>query len=1086
LFSLFNRHWFGLFEQLGHLGSFHYHSFNFHGTWAVTAATFGIILVGALLTPLIIRQSPPLAERVLWTVIVTIAIVALTTVLLALFGDLYLEVLIVALSLIGVATIALSYGLGGKSFSPVVQWWFEPTIAPTLGARWSGSRLWRSVCYVYLGIAALVLMFHSITTPIVDYDSLIYHAAMAKILAHSHGMPLITGPSPGLEMSANYPPLYPALGAFTLVFSHGNDLFLRLLAPLADIATAGAAFAIARRYGGLMMGLCAAVFTLTAQIVSLYGVYDNVYPFMGLLVAVAFLALISYVSDHSLGSLTLLGLSLGLLFLCSYQAAIYLVWIPSIVWLLWSTREQRKLAPQFLAVMAPLVLVGGFWYIRNWAVLGDPVYPWFHHFFGGRGLSSPLTSLAQASVTNVAQSLAYTAQGPSRLLDLLGILLFNRNFFPALSPIALLGFFLAIRHSAKHSLERSALWLIIPGAVLPIALFIISGTFFFRYFIPAVPILAVLPAYALRHLVLEVPHQRILSTVRKRLGLTLLLYVMIFPGTFVLLAGAYYYEYYDFQPQRTFLSSWMSINPSPTSEAIANDYPGDGSFTWIEDHLSSHALVATYESRLYYLFNANWRRILFLDGNGVNPIWNQENPSTVSHYLRTKGVQYIWLSNIVEVGSSHLPLVRHMVGNTPVFPEVWQSYADIVYGDRPMKLGIGETPDVYMSNVAMWSRIRIVGGVPARAILSPDPASADHPDPATVLITNGRRPGIVSFEYRTPRHVNSSSTIAVDVSSNRNWSAVVPNIWQRLLTTTMVGPGQWHTAFVTVKPDQPFGVTRLGLRSSDGPVFIRRVAFVPLPQSSSNITLHGSWSVGKIDGQVFFQGRRSTNPVAVKNIFSDVVVALSPHGLPYVDVHFLDGTGTVNVAEKIGTEEVPIGTILEGDTNTLRTQRLPLVPSRLTSHSAYLIFDTQGNLFSFSSLDQIPEATSSDTWEPIEYQYEGNWRAARVDGTVAAIAHRGDGDFTDLLISDVSTNRVNAWRLEYLDVPSAKLIVTALDKSGKGHVLATVHTTGSNQVRYVNITAAQEFDIPGGGHYLVLDTDNTSVPILGVQATLVK
>jgi hypothetical protein len=206
---------------------------------------------------------------VLWTVIVTIAIVALTTVLLALFGDLYLEVLIVALSLIGVATIALSYGLGGKSFSPVVQWWFEPTIAPTLGARWSGSRLWRSVCYVYLGIAALVLMFHSITTPIVDYDSLIYHAAMAKILAHSHGMPLITGPSPGLEMSANYPPLYPALGAFTLVFSHGNDLFLRLLAPLADIATAGAAFAIARRYGGLMMGLCAAVFTLTAQIVSL-------------------------------------------------------------------------------------------------------------------------------------------------------------------------------------------------------------------------------------------------------------------------------------------------------------------------------------------------------------------------------------------------------------------------------------------------------------------------------------------------------------------------------------------------------------------------------------------------------------------------------------------------------------------------------------------------------------------------------------------------------------------------------------------------------------------------------------------------
>ena len=322
-FAIINRHWFRLFGQLAHLPPFQYRAFDLHGVVEMIAVTAGVAFFGAVFTPFIIRKPPPMVERILWTGIASCTFVSLVTILLAIFGHLYVGTLLA--TLVGAfAFFALTVRLlsGRASISFILKWWRTEADLTTLGSFWLGSKLWRRISIAYLVLTSVILIFHSITTPITDYDALIYHAAMAKILVHAHGMPFIVGPSPGLEMSANYPPMFPALGAFTLLFTHGNDIFLRALAPVAAIAMTGAAYAIGRRFGGTMLGLLAAVFTLTAQIVSLYAVFDTVYTFMGLFVAMAFLALITYVSDHSIISLALLGASIGLLFLCSYQAAI--------------------------------------------------------------------------------------------------------------------------------------------------------------------------------------------------------------------------------------------------------------------------------------------------------------------------------------------------------------------------------------------------------------------------------------------------------------------------------------------------------------------------------------------------------------------------------------------------------------------------------------------------------------------------------------------------------------------------------------------------------------------------------------------
>ena len=539
IFSFANRHWFNLYTKLAHPGAFQAFAIDLSGAVPLAAVTSGVVALSAVLVPVLLRHKVTRLEAVLWTGTGTIAIVGISVTALAIAQELYeISLLIVFGALAICCAVLLSRG---STRAVVIDWWRAPDVDHLRDAM-PLPVIWRRLLTGFIVVVSAGLLFHSATEPVYDYDALIYHYAMGKILVAHHGMPLITGPSPGLEMSANYPPLYPALGAFTLLFAHGNDLYFRLLSSIVGIMIAGAAWCIGYRFAGRSVALLAAAFTLTAQIVGLYSVYGTLYTLMGFLLSMAFVALIAYVRERSLRHLAFAGAALGLVFLCSYQAFIYLVWLLPVAWFLWRApnRTMSTVLRGLLAFGLPLVAIGAFWYVRNWAVLGDPTYPWYYHVFGGIDLNSPLTTLDQASVTQVAQQLAYST-GVGKVVSIGGILLFNRSLFPVLSPFAIVGFVLGWKRLRGPS--RAVLLLTIPCAVVPIFMFIATGTFFLRYFIPSIPILSILPAYAFARWADSTREGTAWRSQADRLTFpTLVLtFMLIFPGLFVLLAGQFYY-----------------------------------------------------------------------------------------------------------------------------------------------------------------------------------------------------------------------------------------------------------------------------------------------------------------------------------------------------------------------------------------------------------------------------------------------------------------------------------------------------------------------------------------------------------------
>ena len=83
-----------------------------------------------------------------------------------------------------------------------------------------------------LGVVVFVLvMAHSALAPVQEWDAMVYHAESAQLWFQERPSPaIIYGPSVGIEISANYPPLFPAAGAATYtLLDRFDDLYLRIL-----------------------------------------------------------------------------------------------------------------------------------------------------------------------------------------------------------------------------------------------------------------------------------------------------------------------------------------------------------------------------------------------------------------------------------------------------------------------------------------------------------------------------------------------------------------------------------------------------------------------------------------------------------------------------------------------------------------------------------------------------------------------------------------------------------------------------------------------------------------------------------------
>jgi 4-amino-4-deoxy-L-arabinose transferase-like glycosyltransferase len=274
------------------------------------------------------------------------------------------------------------------------------------------------IALILAGFLALATLY-SVTTPIFESPDEIWHYPVIQHIATGHGLP-IQEPGTGQlwQQEGSQPPLYYLLGAAATFWIDTSDLPQRLWnnphahigIPLADgnknvivhtvaedfpyrgtvlavhlirllsvllgaitvLLTYRLALAVFPGRVALAAG-AAAVCAFIPQFLFISGSVNN----DNLVTTLAALALWQVVrllqGDNSPGHLLRLGIVIGLAALSKLSGLGLLVLAAaSLVMVSWQRRSLRLLLQGGVLVIAPVVLLAGWWYARNWTLYGDP------------------------------------------------------------------------------------------------------------------------------------------------------------------------------------------------------------------------------------------------------------------------------------------------------------------------------------------------------------------------------------------------------------------------------------------------------------------------------------------------------------------------------------------------------------------------------------------------------------------------------------------------------------------------------------------------------------------------------------------
>jgi len=250
---------------------------------------------------------------------------------------------------------------------------------------------------ITVALANLVFMafYHAVCFPQILWDTYTVYAYLGKQIYYQNEIPLFFGSSGSVEWSGNYPMLVPMLYAwFNFSLGTVNDLLSRTIFPIFGLATLASVYAFSRRLHGSTAAIFSIYVLITTPIFFAHlaiGYIDIVLTFYFTL-ALYFLQR-AYEKEDAVYAV-LSGFSAGLAAWTKYQG-LFLAPIILVFWLLVKTSDKshsNNVTPIFLKVFFVFILIASPWYLRNWILLGNPVYPNMFTIFGGRNLDSWLLS----------------------------------------------------------------------------------------------------------------------------------------------------------------------------------------------------------------------------------------------------------------------------------------------------------------------------------------------------------------------------------------------------------------------------------------------------------------------------------------------------------------------------------------------------------------------------------------------------------------------------------------------------------------------------------------------------------------------
>jgi len=531
---------------------------------------------------------------------------------------------------------------------------------------------------ITLALANLVFMafYHSLCFPQILWDTYTVYAYLGKQIYRQNGIPLFFGSSGSVEWSGNYPMLIPMLYAwFNFSLGRVDDLLSRTIFPVFGIATLASIYAFSRR----LHGSTAAVFSIYVLITTpiffahlAIGYIDIVLTFYSTL-ALYFLQK-AYEKDDSVYAV-LSGFLAGLAAWTKYQG-LFLAVIILVFWLLRRISDKSRsssVASLFLKVLFAFILTASPWYLRNWILLGNPVYPNMFTIFGGRNLDSWLLSQNYEYWIGRWAVLLGTDRSSDSLLRLPIRLLIKDDSLNSLGQDGV-GFLLTCFGIPSLFISlfkrRKNDFLLISWALVYFSLWFVFLYYFIRYLLPVTPALSMLAGRLLSEISFEIKNSKKLRRFVLFVMTAAPLSVAFFIPTEVLAIVG---------PSRTFQDYvfFRPFTPPSTEESLRHAMPADiALWEFINEKTPPESVILSFDHRAYFID----RKIIFADSTDVKEIYLVSNLSEAVSFLHIINITHI----VVEPWYKDMPLwykstLFRSLENTTYFTKIFEERGYMLY-----------------------------------------------------------------------------------------------------------------------------------------------------------------------------------------------------------------------------------------------------------------------------------------------------------------------------------------------------------------------------------------------------------------------
>jgi hypothetical protein len=545
-----------------------------------------IFLNGFFLSYVLIRDGVDFTERLLLSIGLGFGVTYAAMILIGMLWEISLSTIILTQTILFITLLIAAFYRG---FKPNFINYLKPK---TKKVHIPKLNLFEAILLIVIGIFVVVAIYQTVAYPSIEWDSLAYGVNYAKIIFEDGKIPLIAGPSIGLEMSANYPPGVQLLAVDLYVFAgNAGDFYFRILQPIFGLAAILLTYKFAMAVTKSRTAAIFAMFALSSMS-TFWELFVHETYLMCLTLMLTLAAFFFFKAYNSNNADARKFEIAGTLF-CGFSALTSYIGLFSLGLLSLYSINRKISAKRFtwLVILGFAIVLP--WYMRNFILLGNPLYPFF-------GIGNYLDPLLLSSVMGHFQN---WAQVP---------------FFYSFKIISIMGaaiLFLAIAYFTVT--KQKHFYLILPFYLFFVGLVIMGVHIpFVRYLIIALPSLVILLAASAKSL-------RPAHTLVERATAIILISLVLISSVLVL-------------PSINFLK------PTPTSgddkwSYLSQVFEEGDAWQWINQNTPADAKIATYDIKQYYLE----REIFTLDGSEAAPLYKMNTIEESIDFLEKSNVTYV-------------------------------------------------------------------------------------------------------------------------------------------------------------------------------------------------------------------------------------------------------------------------------------------------------------------------------------------------------------------------------------------------------------------------------------------------------------